>query len=446
MIQFLKRVFGFIKENPSILYSLILIVFLPLILWWNTFFVLSSFEKNIDFTLQKGALSLENILAEVVSDKIQEPEILQEKIQNIAKENPEIKDLKVISFSNDKFRIIASQNREEIGKEISDPSLSLSWSQNQNIAYLAKEQEERFWKLTKPVFHQGQKVALLSMALSLKTADILIAKTVYYSYIIVIATILISLILVLQHTRLFGYLKLYKELRKVNQMRESFFRMAIHELQSPIVNIRGYIEALQEEIGPSLSPAQKEDLNRVSLSARSLSDLVYDILEVARIERGALDVSLKQIFPQKIVKEVVDFLRQKAEKKNLKLVYLPKELSWTIKVNPHRFREILNNLIENAIKYTKKGKIEVKEWVDEVKEIYYISVEDTGIGISGEEQKRLFEKFYRVKNRDTAGIPGTGLGLWIVKNLCEKMKGGIVVESIKGVGSKFTIYFPATKL
>jgi signal transduction histidine kinase len=446
MIIFFKRIFGFIKENPSILYSLVLIIFLPLILWWNTFFTIKSFERNIDFTLQTKALAIENTLAELVSDKIDSPDILQEKIEKISKENPEIKKLRVIVFEEDKFKILASQDKKEIGEELSDPSLAISWHQNQNIAHLMGSSEERFWSLIKPVFHQGKKVGLVSMALSLKATDLLITKAIYYSYLVVIVAILISLFLVLQHTRLFEYLKLYKELRKIEKMRESFFRMAIHELQSPIVNIRGYIEALEEELGPSLSITQKEQLSRISLSAKNLSELVYDILEVVRIERGALDISLKQIFPQKIVKEVVDFLRPKAEAKNLTFIYSQKELPWTIKVNPHRFREILNNLIENAIKYTKRGKIEVKEWVDEVKEIYYISVEDTGIGISGEEQKRLFEKFYRVKNRDTAGIPGTGLGLWIVKNLCEKMKGGIVVESIKGVGSKFTVYFPATKI
>jgi signal transduction histidine kinase len=103
-------------------------------------------------------------------------------------------------------------------------------------------------------------------------------------------------------------------------------------------------------------------------------------------------------------------------------------------------------LVENAIKYTKSGKVEVKEWLEKKNRYYYVSVEDTGIGISGEEQKRLFEKFYRAQNPETAEIAGTGLGLWITKSLIERMNGAIAVESIKNVGSKFTISFPAAKI
>jgi two-component system phosphate regulon sensor histidine kinase PhoR len=105
----------------------------------------------------------------------------------------------------------------------------------------------------------------------------------------------------------------------------------------------------------------------------------------------------------------------------------------------------LVNLLENAIKYTFKGNITIRNIIDEGKKRYIIEVQDTGIGISAEDQKRLFEKFYRVKTRETANIPGTGLGLWITKQICEKMNGKIFVESMKGVGTKFTIIFPLIK-
>jgi len=445
MANFTKRVFNFIKENPSVLYSLVLIIFLPVILWWNTSFTVRSFEKNIDFILQKQALTIENIIGEIVGENIDDSEVLQKKIEKIAQENPEIKNLKVIRVEGDEFSILASQKKEEVGKRVSEPSLALAWHQNQNIAYLRSERGERFWNLIKPISRDGKKIALLNLSLSLKSTDVLIAKNVRYSFLIVLFAILVSLILVFQHTRLFEYMKLYKELRKIEQLRESFFRMAIHELQSPIVNIRGYIETLKEEIGPILPFDQRENLKRISVSARNLSDLVYDILAVVKIEQGALDLTPKLISPSDLIQEVINGVIWKAKEKGLQIVHQRKELGYKINVNPNRFREILQNLLENAIKYTPEGKIEIKEWVDGKREIYYISVEDTGIGISGEEQKRIFEKFYRVKNRETAGIPGTGLGLWIVKSLCQKMGGDIVVESIKGVGSKFTIFFKAIK-
>lgn len=444
MSKFFKRVFGFIKQNPSVLYSVFLIIFLPLVLWWNTSFTIMSFEKNIDLTLQEKALTIENIMAEAISDNLSSPQLLQEKIARISEENSEIQNLRVMSWQDDKFKIIASQDITEIGKEISHPSVDLAWHQEQNIAHLVGTKQERFWEVLSPVYAQdGAKAALLGMTLSLKRSDALISRAAQFSYIIVVAAILVTLFLVIQHARLFQYLKLYKELRRVDKMKDEFIRMAVHELQSPLVSIIGYTEELKAGIERLLSDEQKEFLSRVSISAKSLSHLIYDILEVVRFEQGALNFSPQRFLPQKIVEEVVNSLALEAQKKKLLLQYEKTADDWAIRVNPLRFREILQNLIENGIKYTNKGKIVVKDKIDKRKKVYYLFIEDTGIGISGEEQRRLFEKFYRVRNKETAEIMGTGLGLWIVKNFCRRMGGDIAVESMKGVGSRFTVFFRA---
>lgn len=443
MFDFFKRIFEFIKQNPSILYSLFLIVFLPLVLWGNAIFIIKSFEKNIDFVLQKKALAIENILGEFIAEKISDQEFLREQIDKISKQVPEISGLQIINYQDNKFKIIASQEQGEDGKEISDPSLSLTWHQEQDIAHLVGNKGERFWKTVKLLKNEkGEKVSLISLKLSLQDADIWIARVAQISYIVVIIAIFLVLFLIFQHTRLFQYLKLFKELQDLDKMRESFFRMAIHELQSPITNIRAYIECLKEEIGDKVLVERKEDLERISISAKSLSELIYDILKVIKIEHQVLDLTPQDIFPSKIIFEIVDSAKIRIKSKGIILNYQASEENWTIKVNVNRFQEILTNLIENAIKYTNEGKIEIQEWVDSYKNKYYFSIEDTGIGISGEEQQKLFEKFYRIKNQETSGIPGTGLGLWIVKNLCQKMQGNITVESIKKVGTKFTVSFP----
>lgn len=447
MSKFIKSILGFIKNNPAIIYSLSLIVFLPLILWWQTNFTISSFEKNIDLILQDKALALENILAGALADKIGFPEVLKTEIDTIASQNPEIKKLMVIVPQDSNFKILAASadvDRQQIPDQV---ACSLAWSQEQNIAHLKGTSQERFWELIKPVANdKGEKIALLATTLSLKKTDSLIARTAKISYLVILATILISLFLVIQHTSLFKYLKLYRELQKVDAMKDGFMRMAIHELQSPITNIRGYVEILQEDLAQVLSDKQKEGLVTASLSAKNLSDLIYDILAVVKIEQEVLDVSLQEIVPQAIINEIINLTRTKAEKKGLSLNYVPAvDPGWRVRVNSNRFKEILTNLIENAIKYTREGKIEVKEWLDENKKRYYLAVEDTGLGINGEDQKRIFEKFYRVKNQETFSIPGTGLGLWIIKNLCQQMGLEITLESIKGVGSKFVLALPAVK-
>ena len=229
-------------------------------------------------------------------------------------------------------------------------------------------------------------------------------------------------------------------------MKDEFIRMAIHELQSPVSNIRGYIESLKEDLFPTLNKEQKESFSRVSISAKSLSDLISDMLEVSRIEQGRLDFTPQKISPPKLISEIIKEFEIKTEAKGLKLIFEGKEEPYFIKINPVRFKQIMVNLLENAIKYTKMGEVEIQTSFSLTKKKYFISVRDTGVGISAENQAHLFEKFYRVKTRETAGIPGTGLGLWITREICQKMGGDILLESLEGVGSKFTIYFPLIEI
>ncbi len=443
----LKRIFSFIKTYPGILYSLFLIIFIPLVLSYIIFFLTSAFQRNIDYNLQTKALLAENIFSILMGEFFSQTEVLEKKIKEIVKENPEITKLRILQEERGEFRIIASQASEEIGKIISDPSLALSWSQNQAIANLISEEGIRFWKVTKPIYQpeSGEKLGLISLALSLEESDLLIKRSIYLTYLIVIAAIILILFLVIQHTRLFSFVALSKKLQETDKMKDEFIRMATHELQSPIINIRGYLLNLKEGLELVLTEEQKKDFSRVEISAKNLGNLIEDILEVSRIEQGKLDFTPAKIHPQETIKEVVEELTPKAKEKNLKLLFEPKEEPFFILINPNRLRQILFNLIDNAIKYTFFGQIEIQAYPDLTKGNYYITIADTGVGIAAEYQKRLFEKFYRVKTKKTAEIPGTGLGLWIAKELTKRMNGEILLESIEGKGSKFTIIFPLAK-
>ena len=440
MFRFLK----FIKTYPGILYSLFLIIFIPFVFYFVTLFSVSSFQKNINTTLQTKALLAENILNTFAPDLLSQPNILKKKIEEITRENPEITKLHFIKQENGEFRIIASQNPQESGTPISDPSLAISWSQNQSIAHETKENGIRFWKVDKPILDPktAEKLGIVSLALSLEQADSLITRSIHISYAIVIVASILILFLILQHTRLFSFVALYKKLQEVDKMKDEFIRMATHELRSPIINIRGYIEALKEEIEPSLNEKEKEYLQRIDISAKNLGNLIDDILQVSRIQQGRLDITPKRIEPDTVIKEVVGELELKAHGKGLKLSFQSQKEQFYIMVNPNRLREIIFNLIDNAIKYTPTGEIEVQSRGDSVRKKYYITVADTGLGISAQAQTKLFQKFYRVKTRKTAEIPGTGLGLWISKELCQKMGGQIFLESMESKGSKFTLIFP----
>ncbi len=449
MTKFFSRILKFFRDYPGILYSFFLIVFIPLALYYNTAFTVKSFQDNIDSSLQTKALMVEDIFSVFAVDFFSDTVALQQKVEEITKLNPEIKNLRIMTGEKGgDFKIVASQNVQEIEGIISNPSLALSWSQDQTMASLVSDNEERFWKVIKPIYNNEteEKIGLIALSLSLKQADELIASSIYRSYLMVLIVIVLSLFLIIQHTRLFGYVALSKRLQEVDKMKDSFIRMATHELQSPITNIRAYVEALEEEIQESLDKKQKKYLNRIKISAKNLSILISDILEVSRIEQGRLDFTSQKLSPVKVVKETVAELKIKAEQKKLKLTFKGVEEPYVIDVNLNRFKQIIVNLIVNSIKYTPKGRIEVTAEANKKKGKYIISVSDSGLGISAEAQKQLFEKFYRVKTKETADVPGTGLGLWVTKQLCEKMKGEIFVESMEGAGSKFTISFPLIKV
>lgn len=447
MLSILKRSFDFIRKNPALLYSLLLIVLIPTALYYNTFSTVNSFQKNIDYELQTRALLAESIFGVFAPDVLENTELLQRKIEKVAKDNPEIANIRLILPENEKFKIVVSKNSEDVEQEISSTSIDLAWTQNQTIAHLTSQNGERFWEVVKPISDlEGKNMGLVSILMSLKSTDLLVLKSVRNSYIILTITVLFSLFLIIQHTQLFRYPILLKKVQEVDRMKDEFLRMALHELQSPVGNIRGYIESLGEELSGRLNENQRESFSRISLSAKNLSDLIYDMLEVSRIEQGRLDFTPQKISPQQILNELVKEMSPKASINGLKLIFQPKEEPYLINVNSHRFKQVLTNLIENAIKYTRKGEIEISTRYSEVKKKYFIGVRDAGVGISAEAQKRLFEKFYRVKTRETAGIPGTGLGLWICKEICKKMNGEILLESMEGVGSKFTISFPLVKI
>ncbi|MFA6376701.1 MAG: HAMP domain-containing sensor histidine kinase, partial [Candidatus Paceibacterota bacterium] len=139
----------------------------------------------------------------------------------------------------------------------------------------------------------------------------------------------------------------------------------------------------------------------------------------------------------------VEEMRSQAIQKNLVLEYEPPMAPVAIRADLNRVKQVVVNLIGNALKYTDKGNVKVS--VAAKKDDLLITVADTGVGISSEEQANLFQKFYRVKTEKTKNIIGTGLGLWITMETVKRMKGKITVESIEGVGSHFTVHLPLAK-
>jgi PAS domain S-box-containing protein len=225
----------------------------------------------------------------------------------------------------------------------------------------------------------------------------------------------------------------------VEQMKRELVSIATHELRTPITGIKGYLDMImQGDTGP-VNADTKETIEEVVKINQRLADLVDDLLNVGRIEDGRIDVRPVAMDIGKLATEVIGELQIQAKDKKLELID-PKKTGVQIKADPVRVRQVLTNLIGNAIKYTPSGKVEV-DFEEKPTEIF-CHIKDTGLGISPEEQKKLFIKFYRIKNEKTRQITGTGLGLWITKSLIEMMGGKIHLASVEGKGSDFCFSLP----
>jgi signal transduction histidine kinase len=283
--------------------------------------------------------------------------------------------------------------------------------------------------------------SILLLKLSLAENDALVQKTIFQVYLLSIGAMLIVLLLVFNHIRLFAFEVKAKKLEEIDKMKDDFISMASHELKSPLTAIRGYVELLaditKEEGAKTGKEAQQQKyLTNIDISVNRLRTLVEDLLDVSRIEQNRIPFEYREIDLAELVHAIAEEMKILANEKGLEMKESVAPLS-KISVDPERLKQIVVNLISNAIKYTPKGTVEIQIKEDE-KNVFLI-VADTGLGISAENMKKLFSKFYRVETEHTMGISGTGLGLWIAREIAQKMGGDLKVESIEGVGSHFTL-------
>jgi len=231
--------------------------------------------------------------------------------------------------------------------------------------------------------------------------------------------------------------------KQLEEMKLDFVSMAAHELRTPLTSIRGYLSIFIEENKDKFTVTQNMFLHRISVAAQQLTALTENLLNVSRIERGALAVSMQPIDWIHNAREVVNEFLDRARDKKIDLIFTePKEPTSFVKADKLRINEVLSNLLSNAISYTNEnGKIFVS--IEQQGKEVITHIKDTGEGIPKEALPHLFTKFFRVTSRLTQGSKGTGLGLYISKSIVETHGGRIWVESEVNKGSTFSFSLSA---
>ena len=226
-------------------------------------------------------------------------------------------------------------------------------------------------------------------------------------------------------------------LKELDRLKSDFIHTVSHDLRSPLTSILGYTELI-ERTGP-LNQNQTEFLHRLQGSIQHITALVNDLLDLGRLEAG-FDTRREVVQLASILKYSLDMFDSQVRKKNIKLVNDIGPDLIPIRANPIRIRQMMDNLIGNAIKYTPdEGLVSVNMFMQDNQII--LKVQDTGPGIPPEEQSHVFEKFYRATNAPD-GVEGSGLGLAIVKSIVDSHQGRVWVESNMGHGSTFIVILP----
>jgi len=227
-------------------------------------------------------------------------------------------------------------------------------------------------------------------------------------------------------------------LKELDRIKSEFVTTVSHDLRSPLTAILGYVELI-ERAGPTTSQ-QDEFISRIKLSVEQITNLVSDLLDLGRIEAG-LDSTHEETPISVLARYAVESMRVPAEAKGLSMQLQVEDDLPMVNGDPVRLRQMIGNLLENAVKYTPSGGQVCLEANSEDSQII-LRVLDDGPGIPPSDQPYLFDKFYRASNIPT-DVPGTGLGLSIVKSIVDHHNGRIWVDSQMGEGAVFTVVLPA---
>ena len=457
-----------VLKNYQLITALLLIIFIPVsLLLYNHFFI-SKFQTLMNNELiNKAALSADTIIggqADALANPIMAQQIIDKITQEANKDQaaPSIQALSLLVPEKDGFKMVAGLDSTGIGQVVVDQYYRLAWENNfiafntasgsrtadQNLTAEDQKTGARYTTAIKVLRdEQNNKIGLLALKIPAREVDDYLSSIVSWSNLILIGIILIILISIVSNSQLFKYAFLFENLKETSKLKDEFISIGSHELRAPLTVIKGNTDLAKMALASGEPAKANQFIDEIVSSTNRLNALVGDMLDVSRIEQGKMKFNMATLEPIPVIKEIINQFAQPAKDKKLTIKFIEPEKDLSIlkiNVDTDRFKQILVNLASNAIKYTNQGGLTVALSQPDTKNLA-IKFKDTGVGMNAKQREKLFQKFYRVENSQINTVTGTGLGLWITKMITEAMKGEIMVDSIEGVGTEFTVTFPIAK-
>lgn len=439
ILNTLEAGLGVMRSNSRLLLVGILVFIFPLLFIWVTQSFFTTAQNNINTVEKKRVGLIHDTLAVALLEISPNDSLITELITVYNKENPDVTKIRISEKTDDGFLIQTALDASLIGTyEKSDQlyrTLPLSGSSDSFI-YEVVIDGDRVWQVFRHVETKEADLYIFSEH-SFAVSDSIMAARKQQSYLGLTAIFLFLIALAHWLNRQINWEKNHNKLQQQLQERDLFSNMIAHEFRSPLTAIKGYASFLEEN--DELGTEERRFASNIKHSAERLVALVSDFLEVARLQSGKLSIETNEIDMRDILTAITEELRPLATEKQLGLKYTPNQKALLMKTDGKRMSQVLTNLVTNAIKYTEKGDVEIKAEMQPGE--LTIRIMDTGMGISAEDQKKLFSPFTRVGGVDSGTTTGTGLGMWITKQLVDLLKGEIGVESIKGVGTHVVVSF-----
>ena len=436
----LRQGVSYIEDHPQLLMTLVLVIVIPVAFIINAQQFLIAAHTNQE-RLEKDRVGLlHDVFSSFIIAANFDPAVIQRELVRIAELNPDITKFHVLHEEGDTLRIIASLVPDAIGTIPEDPSSYrvANVTPDESIISAYAQYGIRYWQGFRLLRASDAQVYYVFTETSLQHIDELFASHIMSAYYWLIGLVIVIFALLARHVRLIDYSYLYRQMQKADEMKDLYTNMIAHELRAPLTAMRGYASLIRERSG--LPDDVHTHAVRIEEASTRLVFIVNDLLDVARIQSGKMNVSEEETHISDIVRSVIEELEVSAREKGITLAHDNAHGDVLIMGDPKRLHQALTNLVSNAIKYTKKGSITVS--LDDRTDRVELRVKDTGMGIAAENQRKMFAPFFRVNSDDVSAITGTGLGMWITKQLIELMGGSIAVESIKGVGTHVVVVLP----
>lgn len=425
-----------VLKRPQLQFAFVLLLIFPLLFAFLLQQFLSVANTQIEISLKQSVTRDHDTIEALLLSNI-ELEQIAKLLSTYSTSTATAGTFQLVRQDGDKLVIVASSKLDEVGINIRDASLyqsAIAHSGNSPI-YTFLRNNERVWLAYRAVLigdkqwyiHSEISLAEVDRGLQNQFTRALWALIIIFSFLGIFIWWVWS-----QHDYRLAWQKAEDKL----QEQFSITNMMVHELRAPLTAIRGYTSMVIEAGG--ITSEQQQYLERVSSSTARMIRLVNDFLEVARIQAGTLGVKLETVDIRPTVSLVVEEMQTLAKTKNLQLTCTVPEEPIILSTDVSRLHQVITNLVSNAIKYTKEGSIDVilQAQSDGVE----IRIQDSGHGISAKDQSQLFQPFKRVGNADAGAEVGSGLGMWITKQLVGLLHGDVSIESIQNVGTHAIIH------